>query len=236
MVKVLAAGGVVLVGFLVFLMWQLDRSEASPAVESTARTARATAALPGGAVLPTPAAAAAAPAPVDDGKPRKLDPQSDAFFLQFDEMVPKQLTMAAAECYEGAGLNRKTRNQHLKVSFDNVIKDGVVSVANMKMLDGTNLNDSTMEQCMMKKMAGVVWKNDALPDGVWPDQLKITPERGMKKYMKDNMAYQGDGPIGKAVMTSPNQPGLKSDSATRDDHERAEQERVEAGGLPEGMK
>ena len=39
------------------------------------------------------------------------------------------------------------------------------------------------------------------------------------------MEYEGDGPIGKAVMTSPDQPAPKSDTATREDFERAESEK-----------
>jgi len=237
MMKWLAVGGVVLAGIAIFILVQLGSADdvvvaSGTKVATLDKDEKFTTGDVRSAKLPTTPVSD----PVDDGKPKKLDPQSDAFFFQFDEMVPKKLTMAAAECYENVGLNRKHRNQRLKVAFNNVIKDGKVYVQGMKMLEDSNLNDPVMEKCMMDKMAGVVWENDALPDGTWEDQLTISPERGMKKYTKENMAYEGDGPIGKAVMKSPTDPGLKSDSASKTDFDSAEEARIEAGGLPEGMK
>ncbi len=221
MKKLLAIGGVAVVGFLVFLMLQLGSSAESapapapdpqkPVIEKVTGDKARSAAIPVADQKP------------DDGKPKKLDPQSDEFFLQFDEMVPKKLTMAAAPCYTG-GINRVGRNQHLKLAYDNVIKDGWVTVANLKKLPDSNLNNPEMEQCMMNAVAATRWRNDALPDGVWGDQLKITPERGMKKYTKENMEYEGDPnglPVGKAVM-KPNQPPPVSDTATRSGAEAAE--------------
>lgn len=240
MKKLLIAGGVLVLALVAALLWQLKQDPVEVATVEKAGEKVASLEPSKNSVANPRSAAVPGVKPVDEtaddsGKPKKLDPQSDAFFLQFDEMVPKKLTMAAAECYTG-GLNRKHRNQHLNVSFDNVIKDGKVYVQNMKMLDKSNLNDPEMEQCMMKKMSNVVWQNDSLPDGVWPDQLKITPERGMKKYTKENMDYEGDGPIGKAVMTSPDQPAPISDSATKTDFDNAEQKKIEAGGVPDGVK
>ena len=219
MKKLLAIGGLALVGFLVFLLVQLSSSAESapaPVVAATGPRVESLTGAPRSAAIPAVKVAAS------DDKPKKLDPQSDDFFLQFDEMVPKKLTMAAAPCYKG-GIDRVTMNQHLKLSYDNVIKDGWVTVANLKKLPDSNLNNPAMEACMMNAIAQTRWKNDALPDGVWGDQLKITPERGMKKYTKENMEYEGDPnglPVGKAVMKA-NQPPPVSDSATRTGFEAA---------------
>lgn len=213
--KWIAIGAVALVGFAVFLLLELG-ADGEPATKVAAAADRPlTEAIAPAVKLPV-LPDLDPPKPTDG--PKKLDPQSDEFFYQFDEMVPKKLTMAAAECYKG-GLDR---NQHLKLGFDNVIKNGVVSVRNLKILD-SSFGDPVLEQCMVRKVAEVTWKNDALPDGVWGDQLKITPERGMKKYLKEQMEYEGDPnglPVGKAVM-KPGQAPPPSDTATRSGFEAA---------------
>ncbi|MBA3540668.1 MAG: hypothetical protein H0T79_13740, partial [Deltaproteobacteria bacterium] len=194
MAKLLAAGGVVLLGLLAFLLLQLNSSSETSAAPSPEKIAAAAPVLSSGAAI-KPVAAPVAP-PVDDGKPKKLDPQSDAFFFQFDEVVPGKLMSAAAECYHG-GLDSKHRNAKLRIGFDNVIKDGVVRVENLKVLEiekgQMGLNDPAMESCMLSKISAVVWKNEALPDGRWDDRLVIRPGRGLKKYSKENMEYEGDG-------------------------------------------
>jgi hypothetical protein len=126
--------------------------------------------------------------------PGKLDPQSDAFFYRFDEAVPPALTAAAAGCYTG-GLHRVHRNAKVKLGYTIAIADGVVSIHDVHVVEST-VADKTLEQCFAREVAGVTWRDDELPDWRQPDELVIRPERGMKKFTADNLAYRGDGRVG----------------------------------------
>jgi len=125
----------------------------------------------------------------------KVDPASDSFTYRFDERVSPMLTMQAAKCYQG-GLNRVHRNQKVKLGYKIQIKDGVVSVHDIKVLEST-INDKTLVDCFVREVAATTWTDDKLPDWLQDDELVIRPERGMKKFTAENMAYEGDGPIGK---------------------------------------
>ncbi len=129
------------------------------------------------------------------GKPEKLDPSSDAFFYKFDEAVPPALTAEAAKCYEGGGIRRVHRNQKVKLGYTIRIKDGVVSIQNVKVVEST-VNDKKLEDCFAGEVAKVTWRDDELPDWQQEDELVLRPERGMKKFSAANLAYEGDGPIG----------------------------------------
>ena len=195
--KWLAVGGVILVALAVFLWLQIK----APTQDATAAPVAAKAEV----------APQAAPAVVDHAKPvdvaaeakpdkpKKLDPQSDAFFYKFDELQPAQLTRAVVHCYTG-GLNRVHRNQKLKLKFKDVIKDGNVSVTDVEVVEST-LNNPVMERCMVDSVKAAVWHNDELPDWTQDDILVVRPERGMKKFTKENLDYEGSGPIGEAVVT-----------------------------------
>jgi hypothetical protein len=128
-------------------------------------------------------------------KAGKLDPRSDAFFYKFDEAVPPALTAQAAKCYTG-GIQRVHRNAKVKLGYNITIKDGVLAISDVRVLEST-VNNKELEDCFAREVAKVTWKDDELPDWAQDDELVIRPERGMKKFTAENLAYEGDGPIKK---------------------------------------
>ena len=122
----------------------------------------------------------------------KIDINSDAFFIRFDELVPQLTTRNAAKCYTG-GLNRVHRNQKVKLSFKDTIKNGVVTITDVKVVEST-INDQALIDCFVREVQGTTWNDDGLPDWQQDDELVIRPERGMKKFTKENMEYEGSGP------------------------------------------
>ena len=122
----------------------------------------------------------------------KIDINSDAFFIRFDELVPHLTTRNAAKCYTG-GLGRVHRNQKVKLAFKDTIKNGVVSITDVKVVEST-INDQALIDCFVREVAATTWSDDGLPDWTQDDELVIRPERGMKKFTKENMEYEGSGP------------------------------------------
>ena len=55
----------------------------------------------------------------------------------------------------------------------------------------------------MREVAKTTWTDEQLPDWEQDEELVISPERGMKKFTKENMAYEGDGPITKGEAPIP---------------------------------
>jgi hypothetical protein len=209
--------GVAILALLLFLKRELGSDAvAAPTVTAAAAPAPAPVAAPATAPVaaaPVPAPVAApAPAPAADPAPKKLDPSSDAFFYKFDEVVPAALTREAASCYEGHA-HLANRNVRLKLSFKTEIRGGVVRVRDVRVVD-SSLGDQALETCFVRKVSEATWRDDQLPDWVQDDQLVLRPERGMKKFMKENVEYEGSGPIGEAVMKE-GQPEPPSDSATK---------------------
>ena len=191
MKKLLAAGAVVVIGLLVLIWYQLHApADAAPApapkAEAPAQAAVAPRAQGSGL------AEAAAKVGAATGKPEKVDPASDAFFYKFDDLQPAMLTRNAASCYSG-GLGRVGRNAKLKLSFKDKIVDGEVTVTDVKIVEST-ISDQALIDCFVREVQNTKWHDDSLPDWTQPDELVIRPERGMKKYTKENMEYQGDGP------------------------------------------
>ena len=131
----------------------------------------------------------------------KVDPASDAFTYRFDEQVTPQLTMNAAKCYTG-GLNRVHRNQKTKLNLKLKIKDGVVTVSDVKMVE-TTIADKALNDCFIREVAKTTWTDEQLPDWAQDEELVLRPERGMKKFTAENLAYEGDGPIGKLESAGP---------------------------------
>ena len=125
----------------------------------------------------------------------KIDSSSDEFQLKFDDVLPQAATRNAAKCYTG-GINRVHRNQKVKLRFRNHIKDGVVSISDVQLVeDETTIHDKAMVDCFMAEVAKTTWTDPTLPDWDQPDELIIRPERGMKKFMKSNIEYEGaEGP------------------------------------------
>jgi hypothetical protein len=139
----------------------------------------------------------------------KLDPSSDGFTYHFDEAITPNATMNAAKCYTG-GLNRVHRNQKTKLGYKVVIKNGVVTLSDVHIVEST-INDKTLNDCFVREVAKTTWTDEQLPDWTQEDELLIRPERGMKKFTKENLEYEGDGPVGKLenpgyVHTSREQP------------------------------
>lgn len=196
--KWLAAGGVAL-AVVLFLLWrQLDSADATAAPATQTKPAPLSAAprdplaeakkvaaeehAKAGVVEPVKAA---------DGKPEKIDVQSDDFFYRFQEVVPAILSRKAAQCYEGRGEDQRLhRNQKLVLEFHIKIKDGEVTISDVKPSTNT-IKDPALEICFTQAVMRTSWHDDTLPDWEADDQLVIRPERGLKKYMKSNIEYVG---------------------------------------------
>ena len=197
MAKWLAAGGVAL-AVVLFLLWrQLDSADA--AAPATQTKPKPVSTEPRDALAEAKKVAAAEhakagivePVKVADGKPEKIDVQSDAFYARFQELVPAVLSRKAAACYEGrSDAQRLTRNQKLTLEFHIKIKDGEVTVSDVHPSANT-IKDPALEICFTQAVMRSGWHDDSLPDWEADDQLVIRPERGLKKYMKSNIEYVG---------------------------------------------
>src|SRR4051812_14076399 len=183
--KWLVAGGVAIVALLILLVLQMRPSTPAPVAHKAVPPHTQV------ATLDTPVAATPAPepAPAPDVAPGKLDPRSDEFFYKFDELMPKTLTRNAAKCYEGRH-GQLHRNQKLSLRFKTKIVNGEVTVHDVKIKEST-LNDPALETCFIQEVQRSAWKDDELPDWEQDDELVLRPERGMKKYWKDNIDYVG---------------------------------------------
>jgi hypothetical protein len=127
---------------------------------------------------------------VPDGKPEKVDPMSDEFFYRLNERVPKMLGMAAAKCYEGIA-KRVHRNENVVYDFKTKVKDGVVTISDIK-VNRSSISQPALQTCFGQEIGRVTWTDDTLPDWEGDDQLTISPERGLKKFMQDNVNYVGE--------------------------------------------
>ncbi|HEU0029562.1 MAG TPA: hypothetical protein VFQ53_02940 [Kofleriaceae bacterium] len=188
--KWLAIAAAALLVALVILWRSMSSSSATPAVAATpVESARS-----GTIQLDKPAAAAAVAEPAAAEEPAapsptgKLDKMSDEFFFRFTEQVPYKLSRNAATCYDKPGLLH--RNQKLVLKFNVKVKDGNVTVEDVK-VDTSTLNNPALESCFIREVARTSWRDDALPDYTWPDELVIRPERGLKKHWKSNLEYVG---------------------------------------------
>jgi hypothetical protein len=190
--KWLAAGGIVVLAILVLLWLQMRPSEAPVAARSAPAVAPTQVAMVAARPVPAkpPAAVAepaepAAPDPGPPVQPGKLDPRSDEFFYKFDSVVPKALTRDAAKCYEGRH-GQLHRNQKLSLRFKTRIVKGEVSIHDVTIKEST-LNDPALETCFIQSIQRASWKDDELPDWEQDDELVLRPERGMKKYWRENL-------------------------------------------------
>lgn len=188
--KWLAALALVVAALLVLLFLQLhedvkvDVAKKEPVTVQPVK--QVAAAEPNGLAV---AAAKVQEATKDAGK---IDINSDAFFVRFDELVPQLTTRNAAKCYTG-GLGRVHRNQKVKLAFKDTIKNGVVTITDVKVVEST-ISDQALIDCFVREVQGTSWSDDGLPDWTQDDELVIRPERGMKKFTKENMEYEGSGP------------------------------------------
>ena len=191
MKKLLAIGSVGLLVLLALIWYQLhDPAEAAPAPVATVQTAPVISPRAQDHGLGQRAAKVAAAS----DKPQKVDPASDAFFYAFDDRAPRAPQVKAATCYTG-GIHRVHRNAKLKLFADIVVKDGEVTYQNVKISPESTISDKTLVDCMVREVGATHWHDDTLPDYTLPaDEILIRPERGMKKYTKEDREYEGSGP------------------------------------------
>lgn len=189
MAKWLLAGSLAVIALLVMIWRELHATADAP---KTSAALLAPAPAPAAPTVSPPLAKAVQQVATAAAQPGKIDPASDEFFYRFDDLQPAMLTRNAASCYTG-GLHRVHRNQKVKLAFKDRIKNGVVTVENVKVVEST-IDDPELVACFVKEVQNTQWKDDGLPDWVQDDQLVIRPERGMKKYTKENMEYEGSGP------------------------------------------
>jgi len=203
-VKKLVAGTIVILVGLALIYWQMREPQAVTTAAAPTLPTR---------VAPTAQAvelaAAQHKAPLENGK---IDPASDAFTYHYDERIDQAMTAQAAKCYHG-GLHRVHRNQKVKLGYTTTIKDGVVSVSDVKVIEST-ISDNALVSCFAREAAAATWRDDALPDYVSKNEtLVIRPERGMKKFTQENLDYQGDGKIGKLEDPAQNARGSREQPA-----------------------
>jgi hypothetical protein len=201
--KWLVAGGLAIVGLLAFLLIQLNSEAAAPEVE-----AAPTSVAQAPAVAPTTTTLTREKMQADMAKlaevqkqAGKLDPASDEFFKRYDDAVPHILTRSAAKCYTG-GLRRVHRNQSVKLNFTNRIVNGDAFVENVRVVE-TSIDDPELIACFVREVQNTRWHDDELPDYTAPDELVISPERGMKKFTKENIDYVGEEAPVKAPTQEP---------------------------------
>jgi hypothetical protein len=189
------AGAVALLVLAVVLWMQLQSPDARPvAAEHTVAPAAAAPAVVPAAGSAQPAVAQAAPAAAEPEldvpeRSAKIDPRSDEFFTRFDEVVPRELTRNAARCYEGRH-GQLHRNQGLKLKYKIRIAKGQVTIHDITVKE-SSIEDPALETCFIQEVARSSWKDDELPDWEQDDELVIRPERGMKKYWRENVDYVG---------------------------------------------
>lgn len=191
--KWLATGGIVVLALLLLLWREMRPTEAKSAPVKPHEPAVAQAPVAAQAPAATPAAMAPAadePVAAADTKPAKLDPRTDEFFYRFDETIPKVVTRNAAKCYEGRH-GQLHRNQKLSLRYKVKVVGGEVQVRDVTIKEST-LGDSALETCFIQEVQRSTWKDDQLPDVEIDDELVLRPERGMKKFWRDNMDYVGD--------------------------------------------
>ncbi|MGE0871697.1 MAG: hypothetical protein AB7P03_24270 [Kofleriaceae bacterium] len=193
--KWLAIAAAVLLVLLIVLWRQLDLGEsaAAPVVAvepAPTPTVASTTAVPAATAAAAPSVSAAADTPQPAVATQKIAVESDDFFYKFQEMVPVRLSRQAATCYEGIA-QRLHRNQKIVLGFKVSIKDGNVTMKDVTIKNNT-LNNPGLENCFIQQVQRATWHDDALPDWEAEDELVIRPERGLKKYMRENIEYVGD--------------------------------------------
>jgi hypothetical protein len=198
MAKWLAAATVVVLALLALLWLQIREPSAAVAAAPKQQAAPA---APAQLSTANDLALAAQKVREAQAQSGKIDPASDAFTYRFDEQVTPQLTMNAAKCYTG-GLNRVHRNQKTKLDLKLQIKNGVVTVSDVKIAE-TTIADKALNDCFVREVAKTTWSDEQLPDWAQDEELVIRPERGMKKFTAENLAYEGEGPIGKLESAGP---------------------------------
>ena len=193
--KWLVGAGIAILVMLVLLWRQLDDSSVAaaptPAKPVAVAAAEPTASTPLAAPVAKPVIEEPIAEPAPEA-PKKIDVQSDEFFYKFQEVVPAVLSRNAVKCYEG--ISKKVhRNQNAVYKFKVKIKDGVVTIKDVA-VERSSLGDgnAALETCFLQEIARSTWSDPELPDWEADDQLTISPERGLKKYTRENIEYVGE--------------------------------------------
>ncbi len=194
--KWLVGAGIAILVMLLLLWRQLDDSSAT-AAPTPDKPAVAKVEQP--AVTPPPVKTAVVPVTdvvpstpsTNPEAPKKLDVESDAFFYKFQEVVPAMLSRNAVKCYEGIA-KRVHRNQNVVFKFKVKIKDGNVTIRDVE-VERSSLgdNNAALQTCFLQEIARTTWSDPELPDWEADDQLTLSPERGLKKYTRENVEYVG---------------------------------------------
>ena len=182
--KLLVAGGLALIGLLVYVWSQLGTtSAATPGLAPPPPVERARAAQQSfdHAVQKIAAVEASEQA-------GKYPLSSDAFFQNFTERTPGVVSSRAMRtCYTG-GLSRQDRDASITFDYTSTIKNGEVTFTNVKITKST-LSDKALEACFAREIAAAHFHDDKLPDYTMEDSVTMTPERIVKKYVDDG--YEG---------------------------------------------
>ena len=191
MAKWLAAGFVALIALVVLLWLQIHApAEAAPVVAAPAPAPAAAPVAP-----PTEQAklgSALAKVAAAEDKPKKYETDSDAFFFAYQDVVTQVASRNAMSCYHG-GIKSLQRHAKVKFSVKDVIKDGEVTFANVKVAE-TDINDPELIACMAKEIEKTHWHDDHLPDWNEDDIVLIRPGSLVNKFGKEAMSYEGSGP------------------------------------------
>ncbi len=180
--------GALALAVLAIVLWHELNAPIAVAAPQPAAPAAAQVAAPAAAAPVTQAIAkvAVATAPQQSGK---LDPASDQFFYKFTEVAPVVLTREAMrKCYHG-GLHRVDRDSSLTLDFVETIKNGEVTVSDIKINAQSTLSDKELETCFINVVTKTHWHDDSLPDLSQQDQITINPERSGRKYLSENTDY-----------------------------------------------
>jgi len=191
--KWLAALGVVILLVLVLLWRELDSSSAAPTEPARPAAAQVAAAPAPATAQATPAAKPAAePAAAPAADSDKMDPQSDEFFREHDEIVVPTMMREAVKCWENLPEAKRAtfhRNQSLVATFKQRIRNGVVTIHDLE-VERSTISDTALEACFVQKLRGTTWSNPRLPDWDQDDKIKLGP-RTLKKYTRENIEYVG---------------------------------------------
>lgn len=192
MKKLLAILAVVILVVLVLLWRELGASDPAPEAAKPAPPVQV-AAAPKAAPATTPKAAVVEP-PVET-KPAsdKMDPSSDEFFYQHDEVVIPIMMRQAVQCWEALSPTKRAefhRNQSMVAKFKQRIRNGVVTIHDLE-VERSSIGDAALEACFVQKLRGATWSNPRLPDWDQEDTIKLGP-RTLKKYTRENI--EADGP------------------------------------------
>jgi len=191
--KWLAALGAIVLVVLVLLWRELDSSSAAPAPpakpEAPVQVAKAPEPKP---EVKQPEAPAQPAAEAPDPSKEKMDPQSDEFFREHDEVVVPTMMRSAVKCWENLPAAKRQsfhRNQSLVAKFKQKIRNGVVTIEGLE-IERSTISDPALEACFVQQLRSTTWSNPRLPDWDQEDQIKLGP-RTLKKYTRENIEYVG---------------------------------------------